>query len=77
MYFQQPMYTTKDNSNHKFDPRARRCFFIGYPPNHKGYKIYGLEDNTFLSVGTWFFMKPFFFFMKQRHPYILLSIIPK
>jgi len=61
MYFQQPMYAREDHPNHKFDHRARRCFFIGYPPNYKGYKLYDLGDNTFLSVATWFFTKPFFF----------------
>ena len=35
-------YATVNHPKHKFDPHARQCVFIGYPPNHKGYKLYDL-----------------------------------
>jgi len=71
--FSSLCYATVNHPKHKFDPRVQQCIFIGYPPNHKGYKLYDLEDNTIFSVGTWFFKKPFFLFMKQHHPHTLLS----
>lgn len=35
--------TTLVNGKHKFDPRARRCIFLGYPFRIKGYKLMDLE----------------------------------
>jgi len=44
--FYRLCYAIVNNPKHRFDPRIGRCVFIGYPPNHKGYKLYDLEDNT-------------------------------
>ena len=44
-------FTTNLNpQKHKFTPRARRCVFLGYPFNVKGYKLLDLDSHTtFLS----------------------------
>lgn len=38
-------YATIVHPTYKFDPRAKRCIFIGYPTGQKGYKLYDLESN--------------------------------
>ena len=42
--------TNLNPHKHKFTPRARRCVFLGYPFNVKGYKLIDLDSHsTFLS----------------------------
>lgn len=36
-------------SSDKMEARGRRCVFIGYPPNQKGYKLYDLTTHTTFS----------------------------
>ncbi|CAA7025697.1 unnamed protein product [Microthlaspi erraticum] len=38
--------STSSKSRHKFQPRAKPCVFLGYPPGCKGYKLLDLESNT-------------------------------
>lgn len=42
-------YTTNLTPNNKFDYRARRCIFIGYPHGQKGYRVYDLEGKVFFT----------------------------
>lgn len=42
-------YATVVHPTHKFEPRAHRCVFVGYPTGHKGYKLYNLDTKHFLT----------------------------
>lgn len=41
-------YATVVHPTHKFDPRATRCVFVGYPTGQKGYKLYEIINKKFL-----------------------------
>ncbi|CAL8991399.1 unnamed protein product [Prunus brigantina] len=41
-------YATVVQPLQKFDSRARRCIFVGYPTGQKGYKLYDLATKQFI-----------------------------
>ncbi|BBH03234.1 RING/U-box superfamily protein [Prunus dulcis] len=42
-------YATNTKASSKFDSRARKCIFVGYPLGQKAYKLYDLQTKTFFS----------------------------
>ncbi|CAL2228141.1 unnamed protein product [Prunus armeniaca] len=40
-------YATNLTPTHKFDTRARRCLFLGYPLGQKGYHVFDLDTKKF------------------------------
>ena len=42
-------YATNLNTYHKFDIRARRYLFLGYPLGHKAYHVYDLDKKTMFT----------------------------
>jgi len=60
------MLCNMNHPKHKFNPCARQCVFIGHPPNHKGYKLYDLEDNTIFPSKDIVFHKTIFPFHETK-----------
>ncbi|VVA37824.1 PREDICTED: Retrovirus-related Pol poly from transposon, partial [Prunus dulcis] len=42
-------YATIVQPSHKFDPRAKRCVFLGYPFGQKAYKLFDLTTKKFFT----------------------------
>ena len=40
--------STATNHPQKFEPRAKRCFFVGYPVGQKAYRLYDIDTKSFL-----------------------------
>ncbi|KAF7132885.1 hypothetical protein RHSIM_Rhsim09G0014100 [Rhododendron simsii] len=59
-------YATNLKPKHKFDQRAHRCIFIGYPLGQKGYRVYELSTHKFFSTRDVVFYEQIFPF--HIHP---------
>jgi len=69
-------YATIVHPKHKFDSRASRCVFVGYPSNHKGYKLFDLETHNFIISRDVIFHETVFPFQQQTQPSFPPSVLP-
>ena len=53
-------YATNLTPMHKFDMRARRCIFVGYPLGQKGYHVYDLDTKKIFISWDVIFHEPLF-----------------
>ena len=74
-------YATIVHPHHKFDSRARRCIFLGYPTGQKGYKLYDLDSHHFLVSRDVTFHETIFPYAEKHslpltHPVLPLPLDP-
>ncbi|XP_016730546.1 uncharacterized protein [Gossypium hirsutum] len=60
--------TTFTAHRHKFDPRARECAFLGFPPNVKGYILFDLSTHAIFVLRNVLFHESVFSFSHQPSP---------
>lgn len=52
---------------HKLLPRSTPCVFLGYPPNHWGYKCFDISNNKIIICRYVIFDESRFFFFAEIH----------
>lgn len=55
------------HDNDKFESRAIRAIFLGYPPNHKGYKLLNLENKQIFISRHVIFQETLIPFLNDTH----------
>ena len=68
-------------TRNKFSLRARKCVFIGYPFNIKGYKLFDLEFYTVFVSRDFIFHESVFLYVSNScesdpHPSLPLPCVP-
>lgn len=59
-------FATNVQPKNKFDLRARKCIFVGYPMGQKAYKVYDLESKQIFTSRDVIFHEHFFPFQSIR-----------
>lgn len=69
-------YAHNIHHKHKFDARARRCVFIGYPFGQKAYRLYDLDTHVTFTSRDVIFHETIFPFAAIHHAMEQPTVLP-